>query len=578
MLPRRTLDNLLRDLFPAGNPLTRTRWPQVIWDPNFNVEFVNVYNAIKACKKPNSAPGPDGIKYLVWKKLPGIAVSKLAECFTLCLKEGIYPDIWKVADLILIPKSEHTTQNPKVRPICLLDTIGKLFEKIVSERITDWLSNNPGSSLSDRQYGFRKRRSTNDALLDVRQVILSATDSGNMVLAVSLDISNAFNSIPFSKIRRTLWRRRIPDYLRRIIFSYLTNRKVRYKNPKGKWMYVSVTAGVPQGSVLGPLLWNITYDTVLRTLLQGKNEIFCFADDTLVLLVAEGMDTLNEYVATDLRRIIKAIGDLGLKLSDHKTDVMLFGGRNKDLPTIKIGRSHIEAKRYMKYLGVILDHKWNISRHFTYIKDKASKVIRSLERLMPNLRGPGQNKRRLYAEVVLSILLYASPVWFPDLSKSKSKRRGFNQLLRRICIRLICAYRTTSLDAALLLAAIPPLHLLAEARGNTFLRIKQTVLDGSYSVDLAASIKYEELGFTHRKWKRYIQNHSVYDCYTLEAILPHFDLWIKRNFGYLNYRLTQFLTSHGSFGTFLHKIGKRASPVCLHCNSGDVDSPEHTLL
>lgn len=228
--------------------------------------------------------------------------------------------------------------------------------------------------MSRRQYGFRKRTSTNDALLDLRQVITSATDDGSLVLAVSLDISNAFNSIPFTKIRKALYRKQFPDYLKRIIFSYLTDRRIRFKSRNGKWIYRKVTSGVPQGSVLGPILWNIAYDCVLRTLLQGKNEIFCFADDTLVLLIANNMDSLNEYVSTDLHRVLRAIEDLGLKLSEKKTDIMLFGGRNLSLPLIKIGNSYTPTKRYMKYLGILIDHRWKFTRHFNYVKGKATVV------------------------------------------------------------------------------------------------------------------------------------------------------------------------------------------------------------
>lgn len=314
------------------------------------------------------------------------------------------------------------------------------------------------------------------------------------------------------------------------------------------------------------------------TRLQGKNELFCFANDTLVLLVANRLDTLNEYVATDLRRILRAIGDLGLKVSEPKTNIMLFGGNNRDLPRLKIGGSYIEAKRCMKYLGVILDNKWSFNNHFAYIKDKADKVTRSLEKLMPNLKGPGQSKRRLYLEVVLSILLYASPLWYESLKKAKKKSLALNKLLRRLGLRLICGYKTTSKDAALLLAAIPPIHLLAETRGNTFLRIRQTIRDGSFSKELVTIIKNEEFNYLHNKWRRYVQNHSSFGRHTIEAVLPSFEKWTKRRFGYLNYHLTQFLTVHGCFGSFLCKIGKRYDPKCWHCDSGENDTPAHTLF
>lgn len=141
---------------------------------------------------------------------------------------------------------------------------------------------------------------------------------------------------------------------------------------------------------------------------------------------------------------------------------MLFGGRNNDLPLIKMGKSSIQTGRAMKYLGVMIDSRWSFTNHIKYVTEKASRVSRALERLMPNLRGPSQSKRKLYLGVIVSILLYAAPLWYKAVIKSQIKQRLFKDVVRRTCNRVICAYRTTAADAVMLLAGLPPIHLMAE--------------------------------------------------------------------------------------------------------------------
>lgn len=210
--------------------------------------------------------------------------------------------------------------------------------------------------------------------------------------------------------------------MRRIIDSYLTERIIKYRDINGKTKIRSVTVGVPQGSVLGLLLWCITYDAILRTALQGENEIICFADDTLIILVGDDTDEITEYFESEknyFKNVVKAIRSIGLEISPSKTEAVFFGERNKNLPTIRMGDTEIKATRHMKYLGIIIDSRWAYYRHFNYAKEKALKVARALEKVMPNLRGPSQNRRKLYVNVILSVILYAAPVWFAVMLKSK---------------------------------------------------------------------------------------------------------------------------------------------------------------
>lgn len=178
----------------------------------------------------------------------------LAGCFTTCMKHGIFPSRWKIADLVLIPKGESTPgELPKVRPICLLDEVGKTFERLIASRLLEFMNGSPLADCAELQFGFRKMRSTIDALQFVRKTVGEAVAGGRFVAAISLDIKNAFNSMPWSAIRRAIQRKGFPAYLTRIISAYLSDRWICFPIRNGPQRR-RVCRGVPQGSVLGPLL------------------------------------------------------------------------------------------------------------------------------------------------------------------------------------------------------------------------------------------------------------------------------------------------------------------------------------
>lgn len=146
----------------------------------------------------------------------------LANVFTACLRKGVFPKPWKKAMLVLIPKGPTIVpEEIKARPICLLDDVGKTLERVIADRINNWLEDDGARSLSRNQYGFRRARSTIDALLRVRELTQAVIDNDGFAIAVGLDIANAFNSIPWSVILSAMERKGIPDYLRKIVANYL---------------------------------------------------------------------------------------------------------------------------------------------------------------------------------------------------------------------------------------------------------------------------------------------------------------------------------------------------------------------
>ncbi|KMQ89537.1 reverse [Lasius niger] len=136
----------------------------------------------------------------------------MAHIFNICLKNGEFSYNWKCAYLVLIPKAgkPDASETPKARPICLINELGKTFERVLAERIFLWQMDNSGSDLSNNQFGFRKNRSTCDALLLIKRITSSAVKNEGLAFIVSLDISNAFNSIPWRVIREAFRRKSFP--------------------------------------------------------------------------------------------------------------------------------------------------------------------------------------------------------------------------------------------------------------------------------------------------------------------------------------------------------------------------------
>lgn len=391
-------------------------------------------------------------------------------------------------------------------------------------------------------------------------------------------MANAFNSLPWPVIREAMIRKGFPEYIRRIIDSYLSGRTIEYALEGGRIGVKKMTAGVPQGSILGPLLWNIGYDYVLQTELDPGCRVICYADDTMVISTANNMEDLIDKANSMISKVIGRTRELGLKVSPSKTEVVLFYGRTrpKEVAKVTVEGETIVAKDCMKYLGIILDNRLNFKEHFRYIEKKTTKVVRALSGLMPNLKGPGEHKRRLYANVVTSVLTYGAPVWSDALGACKKNQAPLRRLSRTLAVRVVSAYRTISYEAATLLARMPPLPLLARLRKRVYYRLKDLHRKGEWSRETEKEIRAGEELLLRRQWQIHLNDAGLAGARTRDAIRPVLDEWIDRKQGSMVFHLTQLLSGHGCFNAYLYKIKKIEDPTCSHCRT-DPDTAEHTL-
>nr|XP_012222696.1 PREDICTED: uncharacterized protein LOC105672376 [Linepithema humile] len=353
------LEEILAVLFPRGVKGREYSREQIPWCSDWDVQESKIKAALKKIQG-NKAPGPRRILGSVMTGTSMFLLSDWARCFTLCLKEGSFLENWKVANLVLIRKKEGKVNDPACfRPICLLDEAGKLLERVIVERIHTHLNDTDG--LSNEQYGFRQGRSTIDAIRRLRSYVQDQRSQGRMVMAVGLDIANAFNSLPWSTILKAMRRKQFPDYLLRIVRDYLNNRWITYIDRSDEKVKREITRGVPQGSVLGPTLWNIGYDKVLTSVMLPKAcMVICYADDTVLLTPGNNIRELVNNTEMAAASLILEIEKLGLRVASTKTEVMVFPSsaiQNQSILVLIKGEP-VKINSSMKYLGIVLDGNW----------------------------------------------------------------------------------------------------------------------------------------------------------------------------------------------------------------------------
>jgi len=253
--------------------------------------------------KSGKAPGPDGIRPEAVKAAVKAVPDKMLELFNLLLERKICPSVWREARVVLIPKGVREG-GPSYRPVSLLNVFDKLYEHLLRKRIENQMEK--GEGLSGNQFGFRKGRSTIDAISSVvRWLTNGCTQWGAVVL---IDIRNAFNTAVWSIILQRMGEMGIDEGLVSVMETYFGPRS---NGTDEKY----IGQGVAQGSVLGPTLWNILYDPVLRIPLPAGCATFAYADDLAFVVRAESKVDLMGKTDIALARICVCMRDNKLEVA-----------------------------------------------------------------------------------------------------------------------------------------------------------------------------------------------------------------------------------------------------------------------
>ncbi|KAL4085204.1 hypothetical protein QTP88_027063 [Uroleucon formosanum] len=400
--------------------------------------------------------------------------------------------------------------------------------------------------------------------------LLEGVNGGNFCLAVSIDVRNALNTVKWSDILDALPRWRVPQYLLNMFRSYFSGRTgtVHANCAEGGTLEIEISGGVPQGSVVGPLLWNATFDAVMRTELPSGAKLLGFADDTMLVTRAKSTQELEAVTNEALSLVEQRITGLGLQIAVEKTEAVLFTYKYKyTQPAIKLCGGDVELSTEMNYLGMVVDRSMLFKGQVKKAAARAAGIGNQLARIMPNVGGPREDRRRLLSSVVHSVLLYGAPSWAHTLELVPGNVQTLNRAQRKVLLRCICAYRTVSKAATNVIASTPPADLLAVERMAAFDRRRAPAAPTAGDVPRTKTmVAWQERWSTEESgsWTR--------------RPIPDVRPWCARSHGLVtNFHLTQFLSGHGCFGQYLHRFRKSDNPRCVDCRA-PTDDAEHAFF
>lgn len=367
-----------------------------------------VKEAIKRCNA-NKASGPDGIGNAALKALPLKAVVSLTGIINATLRLRHFPTQWKCADVVVLPKPKANPTFPQnYRPVSLLSCLGKVCERIVQTRLQRSVQDL--NLIQDEQFGFRPKHSTVHQVLRLVEYVTDGFNRKQSTAAVFFDVAKAFDKVWHEGLLFKMLEAGVPLSLVQLIGSYLNGRTARIKLNGTRSTERILTAGVPQGSLLSPILYCIFASDVPRT--EGT-QLAMYADDVCIYSRSWSPEVAADRVQSASEKLFDYFAKWRVKANVDKSTAVLFTRRRRRPPDAMVLQGDLLPWRSeAKYLGVILDSKLTWKNHIESMANRAMGALVSLYALL-NRRSKLDplRKIRLYKAVIRPTMTYASSVW-----------------------------------------------------------------------------------------------------------------------------------------------------------------------
>lgn len=378
----------------------------------------DISNAITQLRR-DSATGWDGISTNLLKQCRHVLVPPITHIFNRSIATGIFPEAFKKAVVHPIYKGGNRDSMNNYRPISVLSSISKVFEKLVNRRLTQFLDKN--NLIAQNQYGFKKGVSAEDAVLDLTEFVARKLDEKQKCIGLFLDLKKAFDTVSVPILLSKLEDIGIRGLAHDFFSSYLTNRRLCVKVGDHVSREETTTFGVPQGSVLGPTFFQVYINELCCTPLTNS-KIFTYADDTAIIVHGTDWEHLRTTAETSLKSVMGWVQLNLLTLNLDKTYFIPFGLHpGTKPPTGFVINAHtcnghipcscfsLREVNHLKYLGVVIDSGLNWYSHLDTITTRVRRMIYVFKQLGSS--ADFNTIRMVYIAICQSVITYCITVW-----------------------------------------------------------------------------------------------------------------------------------------------------------------------